>query len=96
MTKNEKHELRKIANLVNCFKREEAIARKIKLLNWEEKIKRYGSIESAWDNARIIDKVADHTFHKALDRAYTDADWELALIVMNTRFIDKCIKAYEQ
>ena len=93
MTKNAKHELRKIANLVNCYKKEKALAREIQNLDWEEKVKRYESIDKAWDNAEIMEKVAMHTFRKALDKAYTKADMEVLMVVRNTDFVVKCIKA---
>lgn len=93
MTKNAKHELRKIANLVNCYKKEKALVREIQNLDWEEKVKRYGSINKAWDNAEIMEKVAMHTFHKALNKAYTKADMEVLMVVRNTDFVVKCIKA---
>lgn len=93
MTKNVKHELRKIANLVNCYKKEDMIAREIQKLDWEEKIKRYGSIDKAWDNVAIMEKIAIHTFRKALSRAYTKADMEVYMVIAKTDFIDKCLKA---
>lgn len=94
MTKHEKHELCKIANLVNCYKKEMALVRKIQSLDWEEKVKRYGSIDKAWDNAEVMEKIAMHTFHKALNKAYTKVDMEVYMVVVKTNFVDKCIKAW--
>ena len=93
MTKNVKHELCKVANLVNCYKEERKIVDKIIAMDWEEKEKRYGSLDKAWENIKVMQTVAEHTYIKALNRAITNAESEVWLAVIKTDFIDKCLKA---